>query len=90
MNDINLEASKIIADLPQKQRINPDDWQGNNAAFFCPLCKRAFLVSYAKNIHNQVRTCPRCTGAVKCVGICTGSANQGGHAFAYFVSSSEK
>jgi predicted RNA-binding Zn-ribbon protein involved in translation (DUF1610 family) len=43
-----------------------DDWQGNNAAFTCPLCRKVFIVS--GRLHKQGRQCPECgksTGFVK-------------------------
>ena len=79
-----------IKSVPRYARICPDDWQGNNAVFTCPLCKRPFLVSAMKNVHNKKRACPRCIGEVQCVGICTSSAKEGGHAFAYLKPTGEK
>jgi len=35
-----------------------EDWEGNNAAFTCPLCDKVFIVSGV--IHNGVRSCPGC------------------------------
>jgi hypothetical protein len=31
------------------------DWEGNNAAFRCPICKQVFIVS--EMIHNGYRQC---------------------------------
>lgn len=33
-----------------------EDWEGNNAAFTCPLCGKVFIVS--KLIHPKGRICP--------------------------------
>jgi hypothetical protein len=33
-----------------------EDWEGNNAAFTCPLCKKVFLVSGL--LHEGRRDCP--------------------------------
>jgi hypothetical protein len=33
-----------------------EDWEGNNAAFTCPLCKKVFLVSGL--LHGGRRACP--------------------------------
>ena len=79
--------SAHIPDIPPDQQIPYDDWHGNNAAFTCPFCKRAFLVSGI--IDRGRRVCPRCIGPEKCIGICTGSDSKNGKAFAY-IEDSEK
>ena len=33
-----------------------EDWEGNNAAFTCPRCKKVFLVSGL--LHEGRRACP--------------------------------
>ncbi len=33
-----------------------EDWEGNNAAFTCPVCKKFFIVSAL--LHQGRRTCP--------------------------------
>ncbi len=74
----------------ESPRIMPDDWHGNNAAFLCPFCNRAFIVSKfvdnkdpkAKN-KDAERFCPRCTGAIKCVGFIP--ADKAGRAYAYLT-----
>jgi hypothetical protein len=43
-----------------------EDWDGNNAAFSCPICRKVFLVS--EYMHGGQRDCPNChksTGYVK-------------------------
>lgn len=34
------------------------DWEGNNAAFTCPSCKKVFIVSAL--MHEGHRVCPNC------------------------------
>jgi hypothetical protein len=52
------------------QHAKDEDWEGNNAAFTCSLCKKVFIVSGAQNIHGGVRKCPGC-------GRSTGTVNGG-------------
>jgi hypothetical protein len=33
-----------------------EDWEGNNAAFACPLCRKVFIVSAL--LHEGRRRCP--------------------------------
>jgi transcription elongation factor Elf1 len=35
-----------------------EDWEGNNAAFSCPVCRKVFIVS--ATIHQGQRVCPSC------------------------------
>jgi hypothetical protein len=35
-----------------------EDWEGNNAAFSCPVCRKVFLVS--SHMHEGKRECPSC------------------------------
>lgn len=51
------------------------DWEGNNAAFTCPVCTKIFLVSGL--IHKAGRSCPAC-GMSK--GYVTGGKATGGAA----------
>jgi predicted RNA-binding Zn-ribbon protein involved in translation (DUF1610 family) len=37
-----------------------EDWEGNNAAFSCPVCGKVFLVSASPLMHNGSRECPNC------------------------------
>ena len=38
-----------------------EDWQGNNAAFTCPACKKVYIVS--ARMHAEGRDCPTPPGA---------------------------
>jgi len=48
-----------------------EDWEGNNAAFTCPLCGKVFIVStivHKISPHCGERDCPKCgrsRGAVR-------------------------
>ena len=50
-----------------------EDWEGNNAAFSCPACKKVFIVS--EQIHRGVRQCPNCD---KSTGHVSGGRKSGG------------
>ena len=53
-----------------------EDWEGNNAAFTCPHCRKVFIVSGV--IHSGVRQCPGCG---KSTGRCEAKGkNRGGKA----------
>lgn len=52
-----------------------EDWDGNNAAFSCPVCRKVFLVS--EYMHSGKRPCPNCNGSV---GYVVGGKNSGGSA----------
>jgi hypothetical protein len=54
-----------------------EDWAGNNAACTCPLCKKVFIVSGAKNIHDGKRECPDCG---RSIGTVRGGRKSGGSA----------
>lgn len=67
--------------MPRKE-ISPDnlgkdeDWEGNNAAFKCPVCGKVFIVSAI--IHKGIRKCPECN---KSTGYCSdGGRKSGGNA----------
>ena len=53
--------------MPRRE-LNPkalqdnEDWEGNNAAFLCPWCGKAFLVSGL--LHKAGRECPKCQKSV--------------------------
>ncbi len=52
-----------------------EDWDGNNAAFACPVCQKVFIVS--GYMHEGERACPNCeksTARIK------GGKNSGGSA----------
>ncbi len=52
-----------------------EDWEGNNAAFACPVCDKVFIVSGL--IHHGRRPCPDCGQSV---GYCEGGKIAGGQA----------
>ena len=52
-----------------------EDWQGNNAAFTCPVCTNVFIVSAA--FHTKGRACPACG---KSKGFVAGGRKSGGSA----------
>jgi predicted RNA-binding Zn-ribbon protein involved in translation (DUF1610 family) len=56
MQTKNLDPNKLGQD---------DDWEGNNAAFICPLCKKVFIVSDTRmhtgpDGEKGYRKCPSC------------------------------
>jgi hypothetical protein len=53
------------------------DWEGNNAAFTCPLCKKVFIVS--AHMHEGERQCPG-PGCGKSTGRVLGGKKSGGSA----------
>ena len=59
-----------------------EDWEGNNAAFTCPLCQKVFIVSDTRmhmgpQKEKGYRKCPACA---KSVGRVTGGRKSGGTA----------
>jgi len=56
---------------------NSEDWEGNNAAFTCPLCGKVYIVSASKAIHKGRRSCPNCG---KSEGVVVGGKKSGGTA----------
>ena len=46
----------------QKLDLN-EDWEGNNAAFTCPHCRKVFIVSGTR-MHNGERKCPNCEKSI--------------------------
>lgn len=52
---------------PSNPRLD-EDWEGSNAAFTCPHCRKVFIVN-ATRMHNGVRACPKCG---KSTGRCNG------------------
>ncbi len=52
-----------------------DDWEGNNAAFTCPVddCGKVYIVSSL--LHKSGRKCPKCG---KSTAYATGSKMKGG------------
>ena len=74
------------ANMPVKD-LNPDglqqdeDWEGNNAAFTCPVCQKVFIVSLHIHVGPEkekgYRKCPACG---KSVGRVNGGRKSGGTA----------
>lgn len=56
-----------------------EDWEGNNAAFTCPICGKVFLVSGL--LHDGVRACPKCGKSEAHV---DGGKKSGGKAYVVF------
>ncbi|MDO9069452.1 MAG: hypothetical protein Q7W05_13470 [Deltaproteobacteria bacterium] len=56
------------------------DWEGNNIAITCPLCRKVFIVSQI--IHKGKRKCPICE---KSIGRVTGGKKSGGIAEIYMT-----
>lgn len=50
------------------------DWNGNNAAFTCPVCSKVFVVSSFNNVGRLGLHCPGCGNSTAYV---TGSAASG-------------
>jgi len=46
-------------ELDPNHLADDEDWEGNNAAFRCPLCGKVFIVSGSR-VHGGVRACPKC------------------------------
>ena len=40
-----------------------EDWEGNNAAFRCPVCGKVFIVNSTR-MHNGQRKCPGCRKSI--------------------------
>lgn len=54
-----------------------EDWQGNNAAFTCPACKKVYIVS--ARMHAEGRDCPT-PGCGQSRGLVVGGKDSGGTA----------
>lgn len=65
-----------LRELNPEHQENSEDWEGNNAAFTCPVCNKVFIVSGL--IHKGVRSCPSCAQAT---GHIEGGRMSGGRAF---------
>ncbi len=54
--------------MPKKD-LDPDnlgrdeDWEGNNAAFRCPVCEKVFIVN-STMMHHGERECPKCKKSI--------------------------
>ncbi len=53
------------------------DWNGNNAAFTCPVCSKVFIVTSFNDLRRLGLKCPGCGKSTAYV---TGSAANGGEA----------
>ena len=56
----NLDSSNLGQD---------EDWEGNNAAFVCPICRKVFIVSHTRmhiglNNEKGYRECPECRKSI--------------------------
>ena len=71
-------------DLDPQKPDKPNDWEGNNAAFTCPLCHKVFIVSGI--IHRGGRDCPECQGSH---GRVVGGKRKGGSAYIEWSDSAE-
>jgi predicted RNA-binding Zn-ribbon protein involved in translation (DUF1610 family) len=60
------------------------DWEGNNAAFACPLCSKVFIVSAFPGPGR--RECPNCGNAT---GFVEGGRKKGGRAWIEWVTATE-
>jgi hypothetical protein len=67
----------------ERKDLNPnklgqdEDWEGNNAAFRCPICHKVFIVS--EMIHKGSRECPGLCG--KSTAYVKGGSKSGGSAY---------
>jgi len=52
-----------IKELSSHQLGMNEDWEGNNAAFRCPLCDKVFIVNSTRMHHGQ-RRCPNCRKSI--------------------------
>jgi len=73
--------------MPDPSRYNADkpvaadadaDWNGNNAAFTCPVCSKVFLVTSFNSLGETGLQCPGCGKSTAYV---TGSAAKDGKAW---------
>jgi hypothetical protein len=47
-----------VRNIDKDHQARDEDWDGNNAAFSCPVCGKVFLVS--GHMHDGKRDCPGC------------------------------
>jgi len=47
-----------VRTIDKDHQARDEDWDGNNAAFSCPVCGKVFLVS--GHMHDGKRECPSC------------------------------
>jgi Zn finger protein HypA/HybF involved in hydrogenase expression len=51
-------AIMAIRSIDPEAQARDEDWEGNNAAFTCPVCGKVFIVS--SHMHDGKRKCPSC------------------------------
>jgi len=68
-------AKRAKRELDPNGTARDEDWQGNNAAFSCPVCGKVFIVS--GHLHGS-RSCPSCK---KSRGHVEGGRQTGGRAW---------
>jgi hypothetical protein len=74
LTHINLEELVMPIRHLDPQALGGDvDWEGNNAALSCPVCKKVFIVSHTQmhvgpNREIGYRKCPSCGKSVGRVG----------------------
>jgi predicted RNA-binding Zn-ribbon protein involved in translation (DUF1610 family) len=76
------QAFRLQRDLDPNPELlgDSEDWEGNNAAFTCPLCDKVFIVSvqvHKVRPHRGERKCPKCGNSR---GIVEGGRKSGGAA----------
>ena len=74
----NMAVRNIDPDIQARD----EDWEGNNAAFSCPVCGKVFIVSshmhiVSSHMHEGTRECPSCH---KSTGYVVGGKKSGGSA----------
>jgi predicted RNA-binding Zn-ribbon protein involved in translation (DUF1610 family) len=75
-----IEMARRDIDPVDGHQARDEDWEGNNAAFTCPVCGKVFIVSAMQNVHNGQRTCPN-PACGHSVGHVTGGRKNGGTAY---------
>lgn len=71
-----------IKELNSEDLGQDEDWEGNNAAFKCPVCQKIFIVSDTR-MHigpNKEKGCRKCPSCEKSVGRVSGGRKSGGTA----------
>src|SRR3990167_2858816 len=63
----------LVRPLDPDNLAHDEDWEGNNAAFTCPLCGKVFIVSGL--INDGERECPHCH---KATGRCDAKGKKSG------------
>jgi hypothetical protein len=72
----HLDPSRYNAGHPAASDADAD-WNGNNAAFTCPVCSKVFIVTSFNELGRIGLNCPGCG---RSTAHCTGSAAKGGEA----------